>query len=107
MRKPIIFKDHCDDELPWACCYGDEESNIEWSEGRFYIGWGKTAVEAYEDWNNKKGLEELKKWASSELSYDLLQQDMDQVLNSFRSPEKLPNEYLEVINDHLWELVLK
>ena len=53
-RKPRIFKDHCDDELPWACCYEDEESNVEWNEGRFYIGFGKTAIEAYDDWKNKK-----------------------------------------------------
>lgn len=51
MRKPIIFKDNCDDENPWTCCYEDDESNIEWTEGRFSIGFGKTPIEAYEDWS--------------------------------------------------------
>lgn len=54
MRKPIIFKDNCDDELPWACCYEDDESNVEWTEGRFSIGFGQTPIEAYEDWDKKR-----------------------------------------------------
>ena len=86
MRKPIIFKDHCDDELPWACCYEDDESSVEWVEGRFYIGWGKTAIEAYEDWKNKKGLEELKKWH---------QYDEYQKLVAYT--QQLPNSFIKVL----------
>ena len=96
MRKPVIFKDDCDDELPWACCYEDDESNIEWCEGRFYMGVGRTAIEAYENWKNKKGLEELKKWHQ----YD----DYQELV---KYTHTLPSSFIKVIDDNFWEIVLK
>lgn len=96
MRKPIIFKDHCDDELPWACCYEDDKSNVEWSEGRFYIGFGKTAVEAYHNWTSKQALEELKKW-----------HDYSDYEKLVEYTQKLPTSFIKVLDDNFWELVLK